>query len=67
MLIRFNVKNFLSFSASEDGKSEEYRGRSTQEKEHFTGVPSPEQPERNQPSGRTEEPETGTPGWPVPG
>ena len=24
MLIRFNVKNFLSFSASEDGKSEEF-------------------------------------------
>ena len=24
MLIRFNVKNFLSFSANEDGKSEEF-------------------------------------------
>ena len=24
MLIRFNVKNFLSFSASEDGKPEEF-------------------------------------------
>lgn len=37
MLIRFNVKNFLSFSASEDGKSQEFSmiaGKVRSKKEH---------------------------------
>ena len=37
MLIRFNVKNFLSFSTSEEGKSEEFSmiaGRVRNKKEH---------------------------------
>ena len=38
MLIRFNVKNFLSFSASEDGKSEEFSmiaGKVRSKREHI--------------------------------
>ncbi|MBP3702445.1 MAG: ATP/GTP-binding protein [Lachnospiraceae bacterium] len=38
MLIRFNVKNFLSFSAGEDGKSEEFSmiaGKVRNKKEHI--------------------------------
>jgi len=38
MLIRFNIKNFLSFSASEDGKSEEFSmiaGKVRNKKEHL--------------------------------
>lgn len=37
MLIRFNIKNFLSFSANEDGKSEEFSmiaGKVRNKKEH---------------------------------
>ena len=38
MLIRFNVKNFLSFSEREDGKSEEFSmiaGKVRSKKEHL--------------------------------
>ena len=41
MLIRFNVKNFLSFSEREDGKSEEFSmiaGKVRNKKAHFLNI-----------------------------